>query len=290
MSRKLRTAASASSALALLALLSACGAPVFGGSGPFARVVFLGDSLTAGYQNGSLLDSQQVNGYAALVAKQAGFSVTLPLIAAPGAPAVLQLVSVSPIPVVQQVPGTTTGRDDYFARATDLAVPGHNLHDIIYREPTLSPSTDEDVITDLVLGLPTSATTPYTQLAQAVSFAPTSAFVWAGSNDALQADDAGDPSVLPSLASFTADYTTLIGTLSQTGAKLVVANIPDVTAVPYLTPASEVIAEITTYTNLPAAVVEAGLGIQPGDKLNSQRLTDTVAEVLGQGSHSAARL
>ncbi|MBW8748713.1 MAG: hypothetical protein JF584_14330, partial [Acidobacteria bacterium] len=43
-------------------------------SKPFASVVFLGDSLTAGYQNGSLLDSQQKNGYAALIATQANFS------------------------------------------------------------------------------------------------------------------------------------------------------------------------------------------------------------------------
>src|SRR5215470_5309421 len=36
-----------------------------------SRLVVVGDSLSAGYQNGSLLDSQQVNGYANLIASQA---------------------------------------------------------------------------------------------------------------------------------------------------------------------------------------------------------------------------
>src|SRR5580692_5752234 len=68
----------------------------------FATTVVIGDSLSAGFQNGSLLDSQQPNGWAALVAKQAGFKMVLPLIAPPGAPAVLQLVSLGPPPVTQQ--------------------------------------------------------------------------------------------------------------------------------------------------------------------------------------------
>ena len=52
-------------------------------AGNFKTTVFIGDSLTAGYQNGSLLDTQQPNGYANLVAQQAKFSLALPLIAPP---------------------------------------------------------------------------------------------------------------------------------------------------------------------------------------------------------------
>ena len=77
--------------------------------GNFSNTVFLGDSLTAGYQSGSLLDTQQVNGWAPVVAKQAGFSIVQPLIAYPGAPNVLQLVSVGPPPVIATAAGTTDG-------------------------------------------------------------------------------------------------------------------------------------------------------------------------------------
>ena len=104
----------------------------------FATTVFIGDSLTAGFQNGSLLDSQQPNGYASLIAKQAGFKLALPLIAPPGARG-LQLVSVGPPPVIQQASGTSTGRDDLTVQATDLAVPGHLLTDLINRKPDLVP-------------------------------------------------------------------------------------------------------------------------------------------------------
>src|ERR1700730_19350271 len=90
-------------------------------AGTFSNTVFLGDSLTAGYQSGSLLDTQQVNGWAPLVAKQASFSIVQPLIAYPGAPNVLKLVSVGPPPVITNAPGTTTGRDNFATQVTDLA-------------------------------------------------------------------------------------------------------------------------------------------------------------------------
>src|ERR1700757_2101344 len=82
-------------------------------AGNFSNTVFLGDSLTAGYQSGSLLDTQQVNGWAPLVARQASFTIVQPLIAYPGAPNVLQLVSVGPPPIITTATGTTTGRDNF---------------------------------------------------------------------------------------------------------------------------------------------------------------------------------
>src|ERR1039457_2713012 len=73
----------------------------------FTATVVICDSLSAGFQNGSLLDTQQPNGWASLVAKQIGFTLTLPLIAPPGAPAVLELTSLGPPPVITQSSGTS---------------------------------------------------------------------------------------------------------------------------------------------------------------------------------------
>src|SRR4029077_14095863 len=67
-----------------------------------SRLVVVGDSLSAGYQNGSLLDTQPVPGYANVVAAQAGVPLTLPLIAFPGIPNVFQLVSPGPPPAIVQ--------------------------------------------------------------------------------------------------------------------------------------------------------------------------------------------
>ena len=41
-----------------------------------SNLVVIGDSLAAGFQNGSLLDVQQTNGFASLIAAQAQVSVT----------------------------------------------------------------------------------------------------------------------------------------------------------------------------------------------------------------------
>ncbi len=59
---------------------------------------------------------------------------------------------------------------------------------------------------------------------------------------------------------------------AQTKATLIVANIPDVTSVPYLTPADTVIAQVAAETSLPPAQVAAALGIQTGDLVNATGL------------------
>lgn len=238
-------------------------------SNPFGTTVFLGDSLTAGYQNGSLLDTQQTNGFASLIAQQANFAITLPLIGAPGAPAVLQLISTGLPPIIQQAPGITAGRDDASVQPTDLAVPGHKLHDLINAAPTLTPKTDEDIMTDLVLGFPVGNSN--TQLQEAIALKPTTVFLWIGNNDALAGIESGTPASMTTVADFTTDFTQLITTLkAQTSANLVVANIPDVTAIPYLTPSSTIINAFVAFSGLQASVVQQFLGLTPGELVNAK--------------------
>ena len=241
-------------------------------SNPYANVVFIGDSLTAGFQNGSLLDTQQPNGFANLIATQAKFSITLPLIAPPVAPAVLQLHSTTFPPVITAASGITTGRDNPTAQPTDLAVPGHKLHDLINYAPPIVPTSGEDLITSLVLGFPVGNTK--SQLSEAVALKPSTVFVWAGSDDALQADESGVTSSLTSLTSFTADFTQVMATLKTTGANIIVANIPDVTAIPYMTAAPLLASEVSPKVGLSAAAVMAAFGLNNGDLVNGQGLTD----------------
>jgi|CZKL01.1.fsa_nt_gi lysophospholipase L1-like esterase len=244
----------------------------------FTATVVIGDSLSAGFQNGSLLDTQQPNGWASLVAKRIGFTLTLPLIAPPGAPAVLELTSLGPPPVITQSSGTSTGRDNSTIQPNDLAVPGHQLNDVINYAPPLVPTSNEDVITDLVLGFPIG--NDKSQMNEAIALKPTALFVWAGSNDALLADDSGSPASMTTVTTFTQQITQLLTTLhTQTKAILVVANVPDVTAVPYLTPAATVIAEVAAETGLSQAQVSAALGIQAGDLVNSTGLSQVQGAV-----------
>lgn len=226
----------------------------------FTRLVVVGDSLSAGFQNDSLLDSQQAHGYANLVAEQAGANFPLPLIAPPGIPNVLELVSAGPPPIIVPAPGTSTGRENPFAQAFDLAVPGANLHNALFTAPGL-PIDD---FTDLILGLPGLLASPpvsLTQVGWAEALHPTTILVWLGNNDALRAVTAANPALLTPVAQFQTDYAALMDALASTGAALVVANIPDMTVVPFLTSAQEVAVEF----GLPLDTIEAILGIGPGD-------------------------
>lgn len=279
--------------VALLSILATgCSSMVFhpsGGThssnaGNFSGTVFIGDSLTAGFQNGSLLDTQQPNGYANLIAKQAKFKLALPLIAPPGAPAVLQLVSVGPPPVIHQASGTTAGRDDLTVQATDLAVPGHHLTDLINRAPTTAPTTNEDIITDLVLGIPGLAEgKDYTQLQWAEYLQPTTLFLWIGSNDALVAAQSGMPSSMTPVAQFTTEFTQLMQALqTKTKANLIVGNVPDVTQGAYLTPGNVVLAEFSASSGIPAAQLATTLGIGATDLVNPNGISQIQAILAGK--------
>jgi len=246
-------------ALGILVVAVALASPAWSQAGraDLSRLVIVGDSLSAGYQNGSLLDRQQVHGYASLVADQARMPLALPLIGEPGIPNVLQLTSINPL-VIMPAPGISPGRTDPFAQAANLAVPGQNVRDAL----SLRPDFPIDTLTDLVLGLPGLLTgTSRSQVEWAESLEPTTIIVWIGNNDALGAALAADTAFLTPVPDFQTRYGDLMDRLSATGATIVAANIPDVTLVPFLTPAEKVAAKI----GLPLSAIGPILGIGPGD-------------------------
>lgn len=254
--------------------LSARGARVDYARGDFARFVVVGDSLSAGYQNNSLLDRQQVNGYASLVARQAKADLVLPLIAEPGVPNVLQLISPGPPPIVAPVAGQSPGRINPTQQPFNLAVPGARTTDVLNARPNLPV----DSLTDLVLGFPDLLVgRSRTQLEIAESLQPTLVFLWIGNNDALGAALAANPALLTSQASFERDFKQIIDRLAATNAKLVVANIPDVTVVPALTPAEQILA---LYGQRIEAV-GARLGLAKGDYVTTGAIPLIAAALSG---------
>jgi hypothetical protein len=245
--------------LSLLALLATFSSTGFAEKkADLSRLVVVGDSLSAGFQNGSLLDLQQPNGYASLVASQAGTTLDLPLIASPGLPNVLVLINPGPPPVIIPSLGMSTGRDNTFLQAMDLAVPGANVQDALTTRPTPAFTT----ITDVVLGLPgLLGGVSRSQVEWAENLAPTTVLLWLGNNDALSVVFTADPATLTPVEIFKAAYEEVTNRLAATGATLVLANIPDVTVIPYLTSAEKVAAQ----TGRPLSVVGPILGISPGD-------------------------
>jgi len=224
----------------------------------FSRLVVVGDSLSAGFQNGGLLDIQQVNGYASLIANQTHSTLPLPLILTPGIPNILTLISPGPPPVIAPLPGTSLGRHNPMEQAMDLAVPGANVQDALTTRPTFTFNN----ITDFVLGQPgVYSGVSRSQVEWAEKLSPTTLLVWLGNNDALGVLFTGDISALTPLTAFEKSYTTVVSRLVATGAAIVLANIPDVTVIPYITSAEKVSAQI----GQPLTVLGPLLGIGAGD-------------------------
>jgi hypothetical protein len=227
-----------------------------------ARFVVVGDSLSAGFQNGSLHQDQQPNGFASLIAHQACTDLVLPLIAPPGIPNRLIITDDDPL-VIEPEGGVSTGRID-FAQVTNLAVPGHRVQDSL----TTRPDFPIDDLTDLVLGLPglffgisrsqvewAEDSSPF------IAGPPTTILVWLGPNDTLGAATEADVSFLTPSDAFKDAYEEMMDRLAATGAEIVVANVPDTSIIPFLTPAEDLAAAF----GIPTGLLRPILGIGPGD-------------------------
>jgi lysophospholipase L1-like esterase len=226
-----RIVASAVLSLALLILPAAASAQL-----DYSRYVSVGDSLTAGFISGSLIESAQDTSYPAQIIGQAtgGAGFEQPLVSAPGIPAVLQLQSLSPL-VIAPLPGLGQPLNLTLPRPyNNIAVPGADADDV------LNTITDNGGLHDLILrGLGT-------QVQQAAVFQPSLLTLWVGNNDVLAAATSGvviEDVTLTSLASFEASYRAITGALltgpALTGAAL--ANIPGVTSIPFVTTLSPVL-------------------------------------------------
>jgi len=150
----------------------------------FTRYVAIGDSLTAGFMSGGLVQSSQVNSYPALIHRQAtggdaGFQQ--PLVSAPGIPPLLQLVSLSPL-VITRLPGQGQPVNLNVPQPyNNLGIPGATLADVL--------NTKSGGIFDLILRNPAFQNT--TAIQQALALHPTFVTVWIGNNDALNAATSG---------------------------------------------------------------------------------------------------
>ncbi|HVR99927.1 MAG TPA: SGNH/GDSL hydrolase family protein [Thermoanaerobaculia bacterium] len=210
----------------LIAALPAA-AQVDTGQANFNIYVAVGDSLTAGVASGGLVQTVQRNSYPILIYRQATGRTTgfeQPLISEPGIPALLELRSLVPL-VIAQRGGQGTPLNLTLPRPyNNLGVPGAKIHDV---RVTVTGGLHDAILRGLG-----------SQLQQAVALHPTFVTLWAGNNDALSAALAGrviEGVTLTPLADFTADYQAVVSALSGAGARLAIANIPDVTSIPFVT-------------------------------------------------------
>lgn len=218
--------------LAFSAMLAGCAVdeqPVDLEDAPFFPYAALGNSLTAGVQDAGLVAARQLEAYPALLAAELGSRVVFPLMSPPGCPPVLDsLVSfregVPRGPFFAGPPGSCAPRANAGETVTVLAVPGARVADLLTTRPEATPDPVDDQI------LPPGRT----QLEALAALKPRFVTLWIGSNDVLAAALAGDTTLITPPLPFAGQYRGVLDAVEATGARAVVATVPDVTAVPAL--------------------------------------------------------
>ncbi len=228
-------------AISLVLLLGA--APV-SAQVDFTNYVALGDSLTAGFASGSLMNWYQERSYPAVLAQQAGAPVfEQPYISEPGLGPIFELVSLVPDPEIApvgEIPGLPINAE-YPYPYNNLGIPGADVEGMIFQTGDIN-----NFLQNLLLGNFQAAIYDVvlrnginTALEQAIGLQPTFMTVWIGNNDELGAVLAGTPIegvTMTPVDVFAGLYANAIGVLATTTtADIMLINLPYATSIPFAT-------------------------------------------------------
>ena len=208
------------------------------GSANFTRYVAVGNSLTAGYQSGSLFESAQKYSYAALIARQTGTTFAFPNIGEPGTKGRIEVLSVSPFATYTNPNTGPLLNSTYPKPYNNLGVPGALIYDFLNAYDSLSCFSavfggSPNPMFNIVLR--NTGGSKLTQWQQLKAQQPTFVTFWLGSNDILGHAAAGGTVPYTPVPTFTALYNQAMDSLKTLGVPVVVANILDVTVAAYFT-------------------------------------------------------
>jgi len=217
------------------------------GNADLTTYVAIGNSLTAGYESSALYESAQVYSYPNQIAKQVGTSFVQPLIADPGIGGQIKIVSLYPSLVTKTEPvnGGAPLNLTYPYPYNNLGIPGVVLADVMNSTTTAGSYSQSPFIDIILRG-------QGTQFAQAKALHPTFITLWIGNNDVLgfAASGGANPSAPTDATIFAGLFSQLADSLSATGANVVVANIPSVTAAPFFTTVGPGFAQMLSAANV----------------------------------------
>lgn len=242
--------------IAGMALLSACEPKMdafvpSSGNADFTRFVALGNSLTAGYSNGALYTSGQSYSYANLIAGQmklaGGGAFIMPVVTNEDGLLAGKLklgIGTNCLGVSSMGPvsagGTPSGIPAALApvgySVNNFGVPGAKSYHLIvpgYGDPAglfNVPATANPYFVRFASSVST------TILADAMAVNPTFFSLWIGNNDVLGYSTSGGlGDVITPQSLFENALTAIVTNMTANSAKGIVANIPDVTSIPFFT-------------------------------------------------------
>ncbi len=269
------------------------------GNADLSRFVVIGNSLAAGYQNSALYESAQIYSFGNLIAKQVNTKFEMPLYSDPGSGGRMEIQALTATGAVI-VNNTGTGSPInllYPEPYNNLGIPGALTYDVLFATNSTNCASalfanSPNPFFNLILR--NQGTTQLTQLQQALAKQPTFVILWIGNNDVLGYATSGG--VSPSSPTPVDQFTQLYGGISQqlSGRQVVVANIPDVTSIPFMTTVGPLIATNPgiNWSTLPLGFVyqKAGeSGIGTGSASQQDLLSGTVLITL-RGSTYAGLL
>ena len=200
---------------------SAVSVRVISRTADFNKIVGFGDSLLAGFIDGSLVQTYQVWGFGKQFANRVGKEFVLPLVSEPGRPPRIKIVD--NIPVIPD--GSTMGnRVNPNATLNNFAVPGATVWTSLYVKTIGGKYRPYE----LILG------GDQTMIEAVVKRKPSFVILWIGSNDVLGMVSNTDPSDHTPLADFKRDFEIAVQQIHATGASVIAANLPDITTVALL--------------------------------------------------------
>jgi lysophospholipase L1-like esterase len=218
----------------------------------FASYVAMGNSITAGYQSGGIVDSTQRESYAAVIAQQAGARYAYPSLVFPGCPPPIVNFQTQ-ARLANGIDGTCKLRSPSTVTAilNNVAVPG-----AITLDPSSVTTSASNALTLFILG-------GKTQAQRALDAVPTFVSIEIGNNDVLSAAEhgtvvpdtsIGSPGVTP-VDSVVAQYARMISVLTTARPKLkgLLVGVFDVTALPSLFPAESLYSNLLFQAEFTAA-------------------------------------
>ena len=258
------------------------------GDAEFSRFVTIGNSLTAGYQSGSLYESSQVYSLGKIIADQVGANFEQPIISEPGIPGKLELHDLKPTILPNSQMGEPTNLN-YAAPYNNLGVPGAILYDLIDEtDLTTKYASRQNPYFQIVLR--NQAAFGASIIKQALVLQPTFVNLWIGNNDVLgyatsggtKGTDAATGTLPTDVPTFTFLYNQVATALTDTSGyrKIAVANIPDVQNIPFFTTVGPKLASSLTAMGVPAMVYQThsspGYGVATTSDLETGKVLLTL--------------
>jgi hypothetical protein len=206
------------------------------GGALFSNYIALGTSISAGVQSGGISDSTQRQAFPFLLAQAMGTTVgvnwTYPSFNDPGCPPPYT----NPLTGARVTPPgypPSTASSCYLLNPSlirpftnDLGVPSIRAAQVLDLQDLTFPETDSLFAAQFITG----SRTPITELMAAK---PTFVTLEIGANDVLGAATHGDAALLTPLSALESQLTAIGDSLDKTGAKVAVANVPNVTVIPH---------------------------------------------------------